>query len=197
MAVEGVTAVSSSQTRYDLFERARTEQRARVDRTQSDPAPADDQKLKQTQDGKKAEQERAQKLQLEREVRRAEEKKEAETQKAVELEVQRAERRRAQAQQVEADRRERIEVNNAAEDALKHQAERARVEGLNAYRAQSERLQATSFSDRTPIQSVRVEPAKTVRDQLSQIETNRMDTIKLSDIARARLQGAVGLQILT
>lgn len=186
-AILGVERVRSPVTLRPTVEQARSD-RARTQQTETE-----DLQSKQIEQAKQAERDQVEQAAADKELQRAEAKKEvereAEAKKQAEVEARRIEERR----QAEIDRQERLQADREAERILQSRSERARLEGLNAYRAQTERVQQAAFHS---VEQAQSEPAATIRSQVMAAEAARIDKIDLSDLARARLSGAVGLTII-
>jgi hypothetical protein len=192
MAVEAISAVDRTR---DTFSRLQTE-RARVDKSRADQVEADGAKTKQVDHSKQADRDQVEQAAVDKEVQRTQAKKQAERERVEEQQAQREAQRSEARRQAELDRRERLEANREVDRALQNQSERARLEGLNAYRAQTEQLQAASSTEHLSLQQIQAEPGRTLRAQVTAVDATRIDKIDLSEIARARLQGAVGLTII-
>jgi len=153
-------------------------------------------KTNQVDQDKQAQRDAVEKAAVDKEVERSAAKKEAqreaEAQRQAEIEARRIEERR----QAEVDRQERIQADRQAERVLQNRSDRARLEGVNAYRAQTERVQQASSTAGLSIDQIQAQPAAAIRAQLTSVEATRIDKIDLSDLARARLSGAVGLTII-
>jgi hypothetical protein len=192
MAVEAISAVDRTR---DTFSRLQTE-RARVDKSRADQVEADGAKSQQVEQSKQADRERVEQAAIDKDVQRTQAKKEVERERVEEQQAQREALRSEARKQAELERRERLEANREVDRVLQNQSDRARLEGLNAYRAQTEHVQAASSTERLTLQQVQAEPGRTLRAQVTAVDATRIDKIDLSEIARARLQGAVGLTII-
>jgi hypothetical protein len=190
-AIDAITGVGTRDTIGRLPDRVRTDNQTRADQIQ-----ADEDRAKQIEQDKQDELDQIEKAAADKDLQRTEAKKQAEKQQQVEQEAQREAAQVQARRQADLERLERVQENREAERALQNQSERARLEGVSAYRAQTERVQTLSATDRLSAQQVQAEPTRTLRSQLTAFESTRIDKIDLSDIARARLQGAVGLTII-
>jgi hypothetical protein len=190
-AIEAITSVSTR----DTIGRSQPD-RARADRLRDDQIASDDTRTKQIEQDRQEDRARVEKAESDRELQRTQAKKEAEQERVVEQEVQREAARLEARKQADLERLARTDQNREAQRALQSQLELSRIEGVNAYRAQNQRVQALSPTDRLSVQQISTEPARTLRSQLAAFEATRIDKIDLSEIARARLEGAVGLTII-
>jgi hypothetical protein len=190
MAVEAITAIDPR----DLIGRLQSE-RVRLDKLRSDRIQAEEAKAKQRAQDKQAELDLLDKANAQRELARTQAAKDADRKQLeaelAELGASRAEARR----QADLDWLDKIEANRAAESAFQKRAELARLEGLNAYRVQTERGNTLAPTDRLAVEQVRA-PGNTLRAELTQLQSPAIDRIELSEVARGRLEGVVGLQLI-
>ena len=177
MAVDAITGVERNR---DVIEHNRDVlERRRLERLASDRL--------------RLQRERAARLDAEGIAQRAQLRDTAERTRLEELDYARQAQRIEARRQDELDRIELRDQRTAANALANLEAERARIVGIEAYRAQIERLQVTALPDNFAVDRVQAEAATTLR---AQIEAPRIDQVDLSDFARARLEGILGAELI-